>query len=225
MESQEGVGRQSHKSKVKDRTSTTGKDGSQRHSASQKATAGYKVEDKTTWTLLQQQQQHFSTPSSSFYYYHSLTPSIPSPLPSFLHFFLQLLQFVSFSAGTAWSTQTHKHTHKHTLGVPSSGFLLLLFLGLPRGFFPPRFFVPLCTRLWAIRTFKGTVHVSFTALSLFWWFYVFSVKTKFCFLIVFSIPLVCPHLSEKILPRQVSGCFWLLVSSFLVKNDKMILLI
>uniref|UniRef100_A0A669C5V9 PHD finger protein 10 n=1 Tax=Oreochromis niloticus TaxID=8128 RepID=A0A669C5V9_ORENI len=42
VESQEGGGGQSHKSKAKDRTSTTGKDGSQRHSASQKATAGYK---------------------------------------------------------------------------------------------------------------------------------------------------------------------------------------
>lgn len=139
VESQEGVGRQSHKSKAKDRTSTTGKDGSQRHSASQKATAGYKVEDKTTWTLLQQQQQHFSTPSSSFYYYHSLTPSIPPPLPSFLHFFLQLLQFVSFSAGTAWSTQTHKHTHKHTLGVPSSGFFVVVVFRIATWLFPPVF--------------------------------------------------------------------------------------
>lgn len=225
MESQEGVGRQSHKSKAKDRTSTTGKDGSQRHSASQKATAGYKVEDKTTWTLLQQQQQHFSTPSSSFYYYHSLTPSIPPPLPSFLHFFSPastVCQFFSWDSLVHTNTQTHTQTHT---GSPIFRFFVVVVFRIATWLSPPRFFVPLCTRLWAIRTFKGTVHVSFTALSLFWWFYVFLVKTKFCFLIVFSIPLVCPHLSEKILPRQVSGCFWLLVSSFLVKNDKMILLI
>lgn len=96
VESQEGGGGHGHKSKAKDRASTPGKEGSHRHSASHKATPGYKVEDKTTWTLLQQQQQHFSTPSSSFYYYHSLTPSIPPSLPSFLHFVLGLLQFVSF---------------------------------------------------------------------------------------------------------------------------------
>uniref|UniRef100_A0A1A7X7B3 PHD finger protein 10 n=1 Tax=Iconisemion striatum TaxID=60296 RepID=A0A1A7X7B3_9TELE len=50
MESQEGGGgggrRLGHKSKVKDRTSTPGKD--QRLSASHRATPGYKVEDKTT---------------------------------------------------------------------------------------------------------------------------------------------------------------------------------
>ena len=45
VESQEGGG---HKSKAKDRTSTPGKDGNLRHSASHKATPGYKVEDKTT---------------------------------------------------------------------------------------------------------------------------------------------------------------------------------
>ncbi|KAL7405589.1 hypothetical protein ABVT39_003672 [Epinephelus coioides] len=45
VESQEGGG---HKSKAKDRTSTPGKDGNQRHSASHKATPGYKVEDKST---------------------------------------------------------------------------------------------------------------------------------------------------------------------------------
>lgn len=48
VESQEGGGGQGHKSKAKDRTSTPGKDGNQRHSASHKATPGYKVEDKTT---------------------------------------------------------------------------------------------------------------------------------------------------------------------------------
>ena len=96
VESQDGGGGHGHKSKGKDRTSTPGKDGSQRNPASHKATPGYKVEDKTTWTLLQQQQQHFSTPSSSFYYYHSLTPSIPPPLLSFLHFVLRLIQFVSW---------------------------------------------------------------------------------------------------------------------------------
>lgn len=129
VETQEGGGGHGHKSKGKDRTSTPGKDGSHRHSASHKATPGYKVEDKTTWTLLQQQQQHFSTPSSSFYYYHSLTPSTPPPLPSFLHFVLWLLQIVSFLAGTTWQT------HSYTLGFLSSVFV-----------------PPLCTRLWAIRT-------------------------------------------------------------------------
>ena len=111
VESQEGGGGHGHKSKGKDRTSTPGKDGSHRHSASHKATPGYKVEDKTTWTLLQQQQQHFSTPSSSFYYYHSLTPSIPPPLLSFLHFVLRLIQCVSWDNWVY--THTHTHTHAH----------------------------------------------------------------------------------------------------------------
>nr|XP_043886083.1 PHD finger protein 10 isoform X2 [Solea senegalensis] len=42
VESQEGAGGQGHKSKAKDRTSTPGKEGSLRHSASHKATPGYK---------------------------------------------------------------------------------------------------------------------------------------------------------------------------------------
>ncbi|KAK5873802.1 hypothetical protein PBY51_018807 [Eleginops maclovinus] len=42
VESQEGGGKPGQKSKAKDRTSTPGKDGSQRHSASHKATPGYK---------------------------------------------------------------------------------------------------------------------------------------------------------------------------------------
>lgn len=137
VESQEGGSGHGHKSKGKDRTSMPGKDGSHRHSSSHKATPGYKVEDKTTWTLLQQQQQHFSTPSSSFYYYHSLTPSIPPPLPSFLHFFLWLLQIVSFLAGTSWQTQSH------TLGFLSSVFVFMIATWLSP---------PLYTRLWAIRT-------------------------------------------------------------------------
>lgn len=80
VETQEGGGGQGHKSKGKDRTSTPGKDGSHRLSASHKATPGYKVEDKTTWTLLQQQQQHFSTPLLLFlllplpYSIHPATP-------------------------------------------------------------------------------------------------------------------------------------------------------
>lgn len=80
VETQEGGGGQGHKSKGKDRTSTPGKDGSHRLSAPHKATPGYKVEDKTTWTLLQQQQQHFSTPLLLFlllplpYSIHPATP-------------------------------------------------------------------------------------------------------------------------------------------------------
>lgn len=83
VEAQEGGGGQGQRSKGKDKLSTPGKDGSHRHSATHKSTPGYKVEDKTTWTLLQQQQQqHFFYPlPSSFFYYRSLTTSILPPLP------------------------------------------------------------------------------------------------------------------------------------------------
>lgn len=76
MESQEGGGGHGHKFK--------GKEGSHRHSASHKPVTGYKVEDKTTWTLLQQQQQYCTSPSSYFYY--SLTSSILPPFPTFFPF-------------------------------------------------------------------------------------------------------------------------------------------
>lgn len=75
MESQEGGGGQGQKFK--------GKEGS-RQSASHKAAAGYKVEDKTTWTLLQQQQQYFTPPPTVFTTTHFISP--PTPPPYFLHF-------------------------------------------------------------------------------------------------------------------------------------------
>ncbi|TNN56296.1 PHD finger protein 10 [Liparis tanakae] len=48
VESQEGAGKPGPKSKAKDKTSTPGKDSSQRHPASHKVIPGYKVEDKST---------------------------------------------------------------------------------------------------------------------------------------------------------------------------------
>lgn len=76
MESQEGGGGHGHKFK--------GKEGS-RQSASHKAAAGYKVEDKTTWTLLQQQQQYFTPPPPVFTPTHLLHP-FRHPLPTFFTF-------------------------------------------------------------------------------------------------------------------------------------------
>lgn len=108
VEAQEGGGGQGQKSKGKDKSSTPGKDSSHRHSATHKSTPGYKVEDKTTWTLLQQQQQqqHFFYPSPPLS--TTTTPLLhPSchPSPSFLHFRLWFFQIDIFLAGTTWQTQ------------------------------------------------------------------------------------------------------------------------
>lgn len=141
VESQEGGGGQGHKSKAKDRMST-GKDGNPRHSASHKATPGYKVEDKTTWTLLQQQQQHFSTPPPLS---TTTTPLLhPSRHPS-LAFFTLFSGFYSLPAFQLGQPAPHRHTHADTHW---GSCLQFLFLWLPRGFFPPCLY-----RLWAIRTF------------------------------------------------------------------------
>lgn len=61
MENQEGGGGHGHKFK--------GKEGNHRHSASHKPATGYKVEDKTTWTLLQQKQQYCTPPPPIFTIY------------------------------------------------------------------------------------------------------------------------------------------------------------
>lgn len=74
MESQEGGG--GHKFK--------GKEGS-RQPASNKAAAGYKVEDKSTWTLDQQQQQYCS-PLLLFLLLLTYFIHPPPPPPTFFTF-------------------------------------------------------------------------------------------------------------------------------------------